>query len=89
MLSWALRHRLGLTVSGAGFVGADVGLVLLQVPDDVALGIPDGQRVRPGDEAARGVLEILPVIEVQLARRARLAALVASDAGLGCVADDC
>ena len=43
---------------GRWLVGADVSLVLLQVPDDVALGVLDRQRVGLRDQAARRVLEV-------------------------------
>jgi hypothetical protein len=48
---------------GRGLVEADVGLVLLEVPDHLALVVLDGERVRPADEPALRVLEVGLVIE--------------------------
>ena len=50
---------------GRGLVEADVLLVGLEIPDHVALGVLDGQRVGLGDEAALRVLEVRLVVERQ------------------------
>ena len=70
MFSCALRHRLGLTVSGAGLSRPMYCLVLLQVPDDVAVCVLDGQRLGPVDQAALGVVEVRLVVERQRCRAA-------------------
>ena len=65
MLSWALRHRLGLTVSGAGLSRPMYCLYASRSQTTLPLaflivsvsGLPMKPRVR--------VLEILPVVEVQ------------------------
>ena len=74
---------------GRGLVEADVGLVGLEVPDHVALRVLDGQRVGLADQAARGVLEVLASLKFRYCCTARLAALVASVAGLGWLTPGC
>jgi hypothetical protein len=70
-------------------VRTDVGLVLLQVPDDVALGVPDGERIRFGDQPREASSKACRSLKFNWLCRARLVALVASVAGLGCVPVDC
>ncbi|MNI27713.1 hypothetical protein D3C73_814620 [compost metagenome] len=80
-----LHGKLGVApqtgVDGIGgcLVQAYVGLVLLQIPDNVALVILDGQGVRFGDEAPLGIGEVLLVVE----RQAGLDGLVGPDGALG------
>ena len=83
-MSWALRHRLGLTVSGGGLVQADVLLVAFHVPDHVSPGVLDGQLLGTADKAALGVLEVLPVVEGQLLENLRIGRLGRGGGRFGC-----
>ena len=67
MLSLAMRHRLGLTESGASsFLGHADESVLGEVPDGLALGVLDDDRLgQRCEEAAARILKVLIVGEVE------------------------
>src|SRR5262245_44502400 len=51
----------GVDRIGRWLVVADVGFVRLEIPNDVALGVFDGELIGSGDETALRVLEVLLV----------------------------